>query len=373
MMGVLAVLAPVIAVLWPDPPASAVSDGRTYVQATLSEVSFEGCEAVTDEVPCGRAVAVIDGTEAQVEVLLYRDAWFSETKAGDAVILFASMSPQGDGFVYSYHSPQRGPMMLLFGFAALVVVGLGIGRRGVRALCSLAMAALFIWVFLVGGIAAGGSPLLYTAVSAMFVLTVVLFFTHGLSTTTLAAWLGTVTGVGIAVLLGWWMSSALRLGAGDATAQELSRSLPGLDLPGLALGALVLVLIGVLNDISAAQASTVFSHAASICPDDNADVGGWRRVLRSSLAVGRDHASSAVYTVVFSVLGAGLAAFVLASTFGVDIAAFMQSDAVATTVVQVLAGIIGTVVAMPVTTVFAVVLARRYGVGSLAMGYAHVH
>lgn len=108
-----------------------------------------------------------------------------------------------------------------------------------------------------------------------------------------------------------------------------------------------------LYGIAAARASTVFTHL-----DEGVD---WRSRWRSSIQVGRDHAASAIYTIIFSVLGAGLAGFIMSATLDVPLGVLLQSDTGATTVVQALAGIVGTVVAMPVTTWCAIFLARRLG------------
>lgn len=362
---VLAGLGPLVVFLWPAQAVGAgAGDDWSYPTARMVSAEFDGCADVPDEVPCGQGLAVLDESGRQVEALLHRDAWYQGIEAGDAVVLFRSTGVDGAP-VHASHSPRRGGTMLLFAGATALLVALCVGARGLKALLSLALAAAFVWSFLVGGVAAGGSPLVYASVGAPVVLTLVLFATHGPSLKTTAAWLGTTTGVLVALLLGWWMSDSLRLGSGDGTAQDLQRVLPGLDLPSLASAALLLVLIGVLNDVSAAQASTVFSHAAEARRDEREplDAAAWDQVVASSLVVGRDHAASAVYTVVFSVLGAGMAGLVLSRALGVGTAALVQSDAVATVVVQVLAGMAGTAVAMRATTSFAVALARGFGSG----------
>lgn len=166
------------------------------------------------------------------------------------------------------------------------------------------------------------------------------------------------------------LSWLLRLGPAGENAEMLTLS--GLTVPveSIALAALLIVLIGVLNDISAAQASTVFSHLGAALPDDEGREmparaeGGrrswWRTVRHSSLNVGRDHAASAIYTVSFSVVGAGLFTLILSQTFGLPLGVVLQSDEVATTLTQMIAGIVGIVVTMPATTVIAVTLARWF-------------
>ena len=80
--------------------------------------------------------------------------------------------------------------------------------------------------------------------------------------------------------------------------------------------------------------------------------------MKRALDVGQDHAASAIYTVSFSVVGASLAAFVAAKSYGMPVWALMQSETVAHTIVQLLAGIVGLTVTMPATTLFAIWFAR---------------
>ncbi|KAB1942251.1 YibE/F family protein [Brevibacterium linens] len=340
-------LIPLVIALWPHQPSTT---GTTYPSAVLSDVSYTDCENVTDEVPCGQATGTLN-TGHQVEVMLFRDAWLSHASNDDRAILYASNSPDSDT-VYTFHSHDRAIKLAIFTIIVIIVVLLVIGGKGIRAIASLLASALFIWAFLIGGISTGGSPLLYTTVSIVLVLTAVLFFTHGLSTKTLAAWAGTMCGAATAMIAGSLLSSWLRLGPADESASALTYTSLDIDLSALSLAALLIALIGILNDIAAAQAATVFSHTT---PGTRPN---WKAIAPTALAVGRDHSASAIYTISFSIVGAGLAAFVLAHAYNQPLSAFLQTDTVATTLTQMLAGIIGIIITMPATTAFALVLSR---------------
>ncbi|MGZ1491265.1 YibE/F family protein [Brevibacterium sediminis] len=340
-------LIPLVITLWPHQPSTA---DTTYPSAVLSDVSYTDCDNVTDEVPCGQATGTLS-TGHQVDVMLFRDAWLSHAVNGDQAILYASNSPKSET-VYTFHSHDRAIKLAVFTIIVIVVALLVIGGKGIRAIASLLASALFIWAFLIGGISTGGSPLLYTTVSIVLVLTAVLFFTHGLSTKTLAAWAGTMCGATTAMLAGTLLSSWLRLGPEDESASALTYTSLDIDLSALSLAALLIALIGILNDIAAAQAATVFSHTT---PGTRPS---WKTIAPTALAVGRDHSASAIYTISFSIVGAGLAAFVLAHAYNQPLSAFLQTDTVATTLTQMLAGIIGIIITMPATTAFALLLSR---------------
>ncbi|MDN6193218.1 MAG: YibE/F family protein [Brevibacterium sp.] len=347
VLVVAVALIPLVIALWPNPDSTTPG---TYTSAILIDVTYSDCDAVTDDVPCGEATGTLN-EDKQVEVMLFRDAWLSHVDDGDRAIVYASESPDS-GTVYTFHSHDRGLKLIASTFIIIALVLLVVRGRGIRAIASLVASAIFIWAFLVGGIAAGGSPLLYTTISIILVLTGVLFFTHGLTTKTLAAWGGTMCGAATAMAAGTLLSTWMRLGPADESASSLTYTNLNIDLSTLSLSALLIALIGILNDIAAAQAATVFSHTA---PDTQPQ---WKVIVPTALSVGRDHSASAIYTISFSVVGAGLAAFVLAHTYNQPLSAFLQTDTVSTTLTQMLAGVIGIIITMPATTVFALLLSR---------------
>lgn len=347
LLFVLVSLAPAVALLWPGPAKSLAPDGYklSYVTATLRSIDLQECESTTSAQCSGPVQAELEGGQP-ISFTAFRGAAPYDLTTGDRVIL-QRISHETGAVEYVLHAPARGWQLVSLAAITMLIVTVFASSKGVRAVLSLVAASAFIWSFLVGGVAAGGSPVLHSAVSAAVALTAVLFFTHGLSAQSLASWMGTLTGLGAALLGGQAMSKLLRLGPGD-DASAIIAFQAGVGVSELSLAVLIIVLIGILNDVAAAQAATTFSHLSYA-----------KNAVRRSLAVGRDHVASAIYTVSFSILGAGLGTYVVAQMSGQHLGAVIQSDATATVIVQALAGIIGVSVAMPATTLAATVLARR--------------
>ncbi len=403
---VLVFALPIVLAMWPSQQPAALPNGTTldYSRAELSDVDLADCAAdwIDADSHCGQATAHLDDGGTQ-NIGITREGWVAGLEDGDRVVVQTATPVQGD-VLHSFHSVERGTSLLIFAAITLVLVALSVGGKGLRAFVSLLVSALFIWLFLVTGVHEGGNPLAYSAVTSVLVLTVVLHFTHGFGAKTMAAWAGTVVGVGTAMLTGWIFSSVARLtGITDTTSASVFVT-GDIDLSVLALAGLLIALIGILNDITVAQASVVFSllgfqdagghdHGGGGRADETpaqrpgeSGAGGdgglgdgnlTRRQLREraaqasrsgqkkspslmkrALDVGQDHAASAIYTVSFSVVGASLAAFVAAKSFGMPVWALMQSEAVAYTIVQLLAGIVGLTVTMPATTLFAIWFAK---------------
>ena len=436
---VLVLALPIVLALWPSQAPASLPNGTTleYQRAQLSDVELDDCAAdwIDADSFCGQATAELDdGTTETIGIT--REGWVADLTDGDEVVVQISTSVQGE-VIHSFHSTARGTTLAIFAAITLALVALSVGGRGVRAFVSLIVSALFIWAFLVTGIHAGGNPLLFATLTAVLVLTVVLHFTHGFSAKTLAAWAGTVCGVGAAMLAGWIFTITARLTGITETTSAAVFVTGDINVSVLSLAALLIALIGILNDITVAQASVVFSllghtgqghshdhgetpapstpaapaapaastpasaagtpaaEAAVTAPltrrqireqearqqqareqkpprglgrkrsaarNDSQQIGAARgddrSLLRRAMTVGQDHAASAIYTVSFSVVGASLAAFVAAKSYGMPVWALLQSEDVAHTIVQLLAGIVGLTVTMPATTLFAIGLAR---------------
>ena len=206
---VLVFALPIVLAMWPSQQPAALPNGTTldYSRAELSDVDLADCAAdwIDADSHCGQATAHLDDGGTQ-NIGITREGWVAGLEDGDRVVVQTATPVQGD-VLHSFHSVERGTSLLIFAAITLVLVALSVGGKGLRAFVSLLVSALFIWLFLVTGVHEGGNPLAYSAVTSVLVLTVVLHFTHGFGAKTMAAWAGTVVGVGTAMLTGWIFSS----------------------------------------------------------------------------------------------------------------------------------------------------------------------
>jgi uncharacterized membrane protein len=142
-----------------------------------------------------------------------------------------------------------------------------------------------------------------------------------------------------------------------------SLSPQGLLLAGVVIGAL-----GVLDDVTVSQASTVAALRRA------APERGGRELYREALTVGRDHLAATVNTLALAYAGAALPVLLIFSTTGTGLGEAINREIVAQELVALLVGSIGIAAAVPLTTAVAVVLARRLPDAALpehAHGHAH--
>ena len=119
-------------------------------------------------------------------------------------------------------------------------------------------------------------------------------------------------------------------------------SLEGLVLAGIVIGAL-----GVLDDVTVSQASAVMALQRAN------PAQGFGQLYRGGLTVGRDHVAATVNTLVLAYVGASLPLLLVLSTLGTSWTDGIGTEPVATEIVRGLAGSLGIIAAVPLTTLIA--------------------
>lgn len=366
-------------VLWPHGEAAGITRGApaaakgvTYPTAQVLEVT-PGCphyepsstSHTTDTTACYRArVKIQNGRQAGrvTTVALQGPFAASGIRAGDTVELMNTPAQPGDNgttaaadggidpnnSVYGVVRTMPVVVWLLVFVAVVIAVG---RRRGALALVSLGVAAGAIVWFVLPALLHGSSGTAVAVVGASAIMFVILYLTHGPSVRTSAALAGTLAGILITAAVAGAAVSTTRLsGMGDEQSGFLASSAPHLSFPGLLTCAIIIAGLGVLNDITISQASTVWELRA-------AGPGLTRRELFTrGMRVGRDHIASAIYTIMFAYAGAALSVLLLMYIYNQPISTLLGYEDIGAEVVRSLCSAIGLVLAMPVTTAIAAAL-----------------
>ncbi|MEV4051815.1 YibE/F family protein [Amycolatopsis sp. NPDC049688] len=283
--------------------------------------------------------------------------------AGDAVVLAYNNGNPGDPASFQLVDFQRGtPLLVLAALFAVAVLVLG-RWQGVAALVALGLSFVVIALFVLPAILAGENPLVVAIAGAGAIMFIALYLTHGLSARTSAAVLGTLVSLALIGVLSAIFSAAASLtGLDDSTSTLIGSLGHGIDARGLLLAGVVIGALGVLDDVTVTQTSAVWELRRA-----NPDLT-WRELYHSGLRIGRDHVGSAVNTLVMAYAGAALPVLLYSSISGVGLGALLGSEDIAQEIIRTLAGSVGIVAAVPVTTVLAALIASREPAGHLAAG-----
>jgi uncharacterized membrane protein len=263
---------------------------------------------------------------------------------------------------------RKAPLALLaIGFAALVVL---FGRRrGALSLVGLVMALLLVVEFVVPAILDGKAPLLVALVGAFAVMLTTIPLTHGAGIKAVAAMLGAAAALLLTALLAVAFVNLAHISGLSSEEVTLLRSGTGADLSpeGLVLAGMVIGALGVLDDVTVSQASTVMALRRARAGQ------GVRELYRRAIAVGRDHLGATVNTLVLAYAGAALPVLLIFSTQDTGFGSAINRENVAEEVVAMLVGSIGLIAALPLTTALAAMLAAHLPDEALPDEHAHVH
>jgi uncharacterized membrane protein len=200
---------------------------------------------------------------------------------------------------------------------------------------------------------------------------VTMALSHGLGPKTVAAALGTAASLFLtAALASLFTELAYITGFGSENAVVVSAAAGGISIRGLLLAGVVIAALGVLDDVTVSQSSTVMALQRAN------PTQGFGELFSGALAVGRDHIAATVNTLVLAYAGASLPVLVIFSLVDVSFSDAVNNEAVASEIVATLVGSIGLIAAVPATTALAALLATRMPPAALAHadhGPAHAH
>ncbi|MBT2520563.1 YibE/F family protein [Arthrobacter sp. ISL-28] len=250
------------------------------------------------------------------------------------------------------------PIILLAVLYALVVVAVA-RWRGLRALIGLVGAYFVLVSFILPGLVEGKPPLLLALVGSTVIMIGVLYFAHGFSARTSTALLGTIFGLGITALLAAWATDAANLaGVGSHDAATLVNISGNISISGIILCGLIISGLGVLNDVTITQSSAVW-ELYELAPATSA-----RKLFSAAMRIGRDHIASTVYTIAFAYAGAALPILIIVMLYNRPLGEALTSAELSEEVIRTLVGSIGLVLAIPVTTLIAVLVVKATGIRS---------
>jgi uncharacterized membrane protein len=365
VIGLVIVTVVGLVLLWPEqseiPRPEELGAPAATERAEVVGVRSAPCGQGTGEGDCVRVSAEITSgpdTGAQVEFTFA--AGEADFDVGDDIRVHKNELPpdavvagvEVDPYSFSDFERRRPMLGLLIMFAALVLLT---GRwQGLRALAGLAASLAIVVFFIVPAILDGRSPIAVAFFGALAIMFATLPLAHGLGPKTMAASLGTTASLALTLGLGHFFIDLAHLsGISSEEAVYLRATQGELSLQGLLLAGMVIAALGVLDDLTVSQSSTVMALRRA-----NPTLE-FRALFRSALSVGHDHIAATVNTLALAYAGASLPVLLIFSLAETPFADAINFEAVAEAVVAMLVGSIGLIAAVPITTALAALLATR--------------
>lgn len=303
-------------------------------------------------------VSIDSGPNAGAQTLLESSPGPGQPKfaVGDRIRLVRQVDDQG-ATSYAFYDFERGWALVGLAIAFAVVIVAVARWRGLLALAGIVVAFLVLVVFLLPALRDGAPAVPVALVASAAILYAVIYLAHGVNLRTSAALLGTLSALLLAAGLSWAAIQLAQLtGLSDEQNSTVSAYLGNVSIGGLLLAGFIIGSLGVLNDVTVTQASTVFELA---------HLGGSRRtIFLGAIRVGRDHIASTVYTLVLAYAGSSLPLLLLFSVANRSLTDVLTSESVAIEIARSAVGGIALALSVPLTTAIAAVLAKPTETGS---------
>jgi uncharacterized membrane protein len=333
-------------------PYAELSKARVDTVSDSSEYSDSHFSQITATLE----VTFLNGSEKgkQVEVDYddqLVDAKLQEVHKGDIIVVGTIAGSDQQPMSYVLVDRYRLPYLAYLA-GAFLILAVAFGRwRGLTAVIGLSVSIGILIIFIAPNILAGKDPTLVTLVGVGAIALVSMFLAHGFTQRTMIAVLSTILTLGLAEGIAHYAVIATKLiGNGTQEAFYIQQGLMGsVNLRGLLLGGILIGTLGILNDITTAQAAAIEEL------HDTNNALTFRQLFKKGDSVGREHIASLINTLVLTYVGASLPLFllVLLTTGNHQLWAILNSESLAEEIVRTLIGSMALIIAVPITTAFA--------------------
>jgi len=307
-------------------------------------------------------VKILDGKDKGKEIVVENGGTFTlqqsqKVKKGETILLSA-INTSGK-ITYSVADKFRlYPLLILIAGFLLFTFALT-GKKGIGAILGLLVSLGVILWYIVPQIIAGSDPLLTSIIGSLIIMLVSIFLAHGVNKQTSVAVGATFLSLILTGIFAVLFVNLVRLtGLGSEDAYSLLfRFQEGFNLQGLLLGGIIIGALGVLDDTTTTQAATVFTLAEANPQQD------MLTLIKRGFRVGKEHILSLINTLVLAYAGASIAIFIFLS-INLERQAYplwvmLNSEIIAEEVVRTIAGSMGLILAVPITTVLAAFFAKN--------------
>lgn len=319
----------------------------------VEDIQDESGHQMVLDVEAEGEVYRIDTREAYLEGVRYK------VKKGDHV--FIQVVTQGGEVeqVFLVDVVRYGSLWWIGLFFLVVVVAVG-RKRGLLAIVGLSLTLGIIFGAVIPLILQGHPPLFIAFLASLAILGVNMPLAHGFHKSTVLAFLSTAIGATFVLIFAeifTHMADLTGLASEDAVLlyyQDTSLIIPrGILLAGILLGA-----VGVLDDIAITQTEVVAELKA-------ADPKLSRQSLYTrAMRVGRHHIASTVNTLVLAYTGVALPLLILfLFSNEISLLRFLNEEPLVEEVVRTVAGTLGLVLTVPISTWLATLLTKEEAEG----------
>jgi len=270
-------------------------------------------------------------------------------KKGDVLVVVKTKVADKEQYYIQdrYRLPGLLGMVIFF----LILTIIFAGKQGIGSMLGLIASVGVLVGYLVPSLLVGQNPVLVTFIASFTIITLTIFVSHGFRVRTFIAF----ASMNITLILAYIISAifvylAHMFGVGsEDTFYLASITNVDLDLRGILLAGVIVGMLGVLDDVTVAQAATI-DEIKRANPSTK-----FKQLYQAGMSVGRDHIASLVNTLALAYVGSSLPLFLLLyiNSANVPIWVTLNSEFIGQELVRTLSGSIAIILAVPITSLIA--------------------
>lgn len=318
-----------------DPVAEGAHRGQQTLLVEVTSGRYKGTSLMASN-----TVGPVYGEPAQV---------------GQSVTLIINTYANGDltATVYEYNRAPAVYIILALFVLTAVLVG---GKTGAKSVLGLVMTVAMLFLVLMPMLMKGWAPIPTTFFLCALVAVACFVILGGCSRKVACACLGTVAGMGLAMVFGLLAQKMLHLDglrAADAEALlQLRQTGTPLGIRGLLVSGVIISALGAVMDV-AMSVSSAMQELKAVNPRL-----GPKDLWKSGMNIGRDMVGTMTNTLILAILGSGMVLILYLYSLGLDWNQLMSSSYLGIEIISGVSSAIGVILAVPVT---ALVSALVYG------------
>lgn len=263
-------------------------------------------------------------------------------------VLITESSTMNGGVEYNITDFIRTDSLILLTIIFLIFLIAIAKWKGISAVLGMIFTFIIIFTLILPKIASGENPTLIAIIGSLIIIPVSFYLAHGFNKKTNIAIISSILTLITTIILGSIFIKIGHLtGLSSEEAGMLSLSQTSLNMQGILLAGIVIGALGVLDDITIAQAAVVDELSKTNKSNKPKDL------YSHAMSVGKDHITSMVNTLILAYAGASLPLLLIFFDNPHPFSEIINYEMISEEIIRTLTGSIGLILAVPITTFLA--------------------
>ena len=267
-------------------------------------------------------------------------------KAGDSVTLI--ISSYGNGQIYEVN--RLPGILIVFAVFAVAAVIIG-GKNGAKSLVSLFFIALSLFLVLLPSLMKGAATIPMTFITCVFIAAFSFTIMSGFNKKSVSAFLGTISGVGAALIFAIIAQAILRI---DGLREENVEAIMQLNNDGYHIGLKGLLSAGIVISSLGAVMDVSMGLSSSISELHETDKKlSFKQLFLSGMNIGKDMVGTMTNTLILAFLGSSFVLILYLYSMSLSKYQLLSSAYLSIELISGLASSFGAVLSVPITAFIA--------------------